>query len=99
MIRKRLQCTQHATLGGSLLPLSHCICLQATAKQSQLLKPNQHFDLWLELAIPDAHADKSDELFQVPCHEQLCKLVSAAIVKLAASILHLQTNRDQTFES
>ncbi|KAL3142851.1 hypothetical protein ABBQ38_003144 [Trebouxia sp. C0009 RCD-2024] len=39
--------------------------MQRAASQAQFLSSNQQFDLWLELATPDAHATGGDELFQV----------------------------------
>lgn len=42
--------------------------MQRAASQAQFLSSNQQFDLWLELATPDAHATGGDELFQVRVH-------------------------------
>lgn len=39
--------------------------MQKAASQAQFLSSNQQFDLWLELATPEAHAIGGDELFQV----------------------------------
>lgn len=37
----------------------------AAAAQASFLPSGQRFDLWLELAIPEAHGQQGDELFQV----------------------------------
>lgn len=44
--------------------------MQAAAAQARFLSPKQRFDVWLELATPEAHAYGGDEIFQVrPCKQ------------------------------
>lgn len=39
--------------------------MQAVASQAKFLSSKQRFDLWLELATPEAHGQEGDEVFQV----------------------------------
>ena len=39
--------------------------MQVAAAQARFLSPKQRFDVWLELATPEAHGQGGDELFQV----------------------------------
>lgn len=42
--------------------------MQAAAAQARFLSAKQRFDVWVELAAPEAHSQKGDELFQVRLH-------------------------------
>ena len=39
--------------------------MQVAAAQARFLASKQRFDVWLELATPEAHGQGGDELFQV----------------------------------
>lgn len=39
--------------------------MQVAAAQARFLPSKQRFDVWLELATPEAHGQGGDELFQV----------------------------------
>lgn len=39
--------------------------VQAAASQARFLSSRQRFDVWLELATPEAHGQEGDEVFQV----------------------------------
>jgi hypothetical protein len=45
----------------------NCPDLQAAASQTRFLSSRQRFDVWLELATPEAHGQEGDEVFQVTC--------------------------------
>lgn len=56
--------------------------MQAVAAKARFLSSKQRFDVWLELATPEAHGQQGDEVFQVDVSDVLYPKLFSVCLKL-----------------
>ncbi|KAK9806951.1 hypothetical protein WJX72_008481 [[Myrmecia] bisecta] len=55
----------HAEATAFLLPDEAYVASKSVAGAARFLKPGQHFDVWVELVVPDSFDEERTEVFQV----------------------------------